>query len=155
MCQVASVLSDSLQPHGLSLTRLSVVFSRQEYWSGCHVLFQGIFPTQGLNLCLFRILQWQVGSLSLVPPGKHKASKAGINHDNWFICYIEYIEFQNIALIWCPSGFSISLTPVQTHHLLSWFLHSPPSGLISVFTCISCWCHYNVLLCEGRVLVYV
>ena len=24
-------------------------FSRQEYWSGCHSLLQGIFPTQGLN----------------------------------------------------------------------------------------------------------
>jgi len=24
-------------------------FSRQEYWSGCHALLQGIFPTQGSN----------------------------------------------------------------------------------------------------------
>ena len=24
-------------------------FSRQEYWSGCHALLQGIFPTQGWN----------------------------------------------------------------------------------------------------------
>ena len=24
-------------------------FSRQEYWSGCHFLLQGIFPTQGSN----------------------------------------------------------------------------------------------------------
>ena len=28
---------------------LSMEFSRQEYWSGCHSLLQGIFPTQGLN----------------------------------------------------------------------------------------------------------
>jgi len=27
-----------------------VGFSRQEYWSGCHALFQGIFPTTGSNL---------------------------------------------------------------------------------------------------------
>ena len=27
----------------------SVGFSRQEYWSGCHFLLQGIFPTQGSN----------------------------------------------------------------------------------------------------------
>ena len=26
-----------------------IVFSRQEYWSGCHFLLQGIFSTQGLN----------------------------------------------------------------------------------------------------------
>ena len=31
---------------------LSMEFSRQEYWSGRHSLFQGIFPTQGLNLGL-------------------------------------------------------------------------------------------------------
>ena len=28
---------------------LSMGFSRQEYWSGCRALFQGIFPTQGSN----------------------------------------------------------------------------------------------------------
>ena len=30
----------------------------------------GIFPTQGLNLCLLRLLHWQVGSLPLAPRGK-------------------------------------------------------------------------------------
>ena len=28
---------------------LSMGFSRQEYWAGCHSLFQWIFPTQGSN----------------------------------------------------------------------------------------------------------
>ena len=28
---------------------LSMGFSSQEYWSGCHALLQGIFPTQGSN----------------------------------------------------------------------------------------------------------
>ena len=36
---------------------------------GCHVLLQGILPTQGSNLCL---LHWQVGSFPLVSPGKPK-----------------------------------------------------------------------------------
>ena len=31
---------------------LSMGFPRQEHWSGCHFLLQGIFPTQGLNLHL-------------------------------------------------------------------------------------------------------
>ena len=31
---------------------LSMGFSRQEYWNGCHSLLQGIFLTQGLNLSL-------------------------------------------------------------------------------------------------------
>ena len=49
---------------------LSMGFSRQEFWSGCHVLLQGIFPTQGLNLCLLCLLHWQMGSLLLAPPRK-------------------------------------------------------------------------------------
>ena len=28
-------------------------FSRQKYWSSCHFLLQGIFPTQGSNQCLY------------------------------------------------------------------------------------------------------
>ena len=35
---------------------LSLGFSRQEYWSGLRFLLQGIFPTQGLNPHLFRLL---------------------------------------------------------------------------------------------------
>ena len=34
-----------------------------------------IFPTQGSNLCFLGLLQWQAGSLSLVPPGKLLAIK--------------------------------------------------------------------------------
>ena len=49
---------------------LSMGFSRQEYWSGCHALLQGIFSTQGLNPCLSCLLHWQAGSLPLAPPGK-------------------------------------------------------------------------------------
>ena len=36
---------------------LSMEFSRQEYWSGCHALLQGIFPSQGLNLGLLHYRQ--------------------------------------------------------------------------------------------------
>ena len=47
-----SVMSNSLQCHGLQPTRLlcSRGFSRQEYWSGLPALLQGIFPTQGIEL---------------------------------------------------------------------------------------------------------
>ena len=44
---------------------LSMEFSRQEYWSGCHFLLQGIFPTQGSNQHLLFLLHWQVDSLLL------------------------------------------------------------------------------------------
>ena len=47
-CWVASVVSDS--------TPLSMEFSRDEYWSGLSCPLQGIFPTQGTDLCLFCLL---------------------------------------------------------------------------------------------------
>ena len=36
---------------------------------GCQALLQGIFLTQGLNLCLLCLLQWQAGSLPPEPLG--------------------------------------------------------------------------------------
>jgi len=44
--------------------------TRMLEWVGCHALFQGIFPTQGLNPGLLHFLHWQAGSLPLVPLGK-------------------------------------------------------------------------------------
>ena len=49
---------------------LSMRFCRKEYWLGCHVLLQGIFPTQGSNPRLLHLLHWQVGSLPLGKPTK-------------------------------------------------------------------------------------
>ena len=40
-------------------------FSRHEYWSVLHFLLQENFLTQGLNLCLLRLLHCQVDSLPL------------------------------------------------------------------------------------------
>ena len=39
--------------------------SRQEYWSGLPCPPPGIFPTQGSNLCLLRLLHRQADSLPL------------------------------------------------------------------------------------------
>ena len=36
---------------------------------GCHALLQGIFPTQGSYPHLLHLLNWQVASLPLAPPG--------------------------------------------------------------------------------------
>ena len=46
-----SVVSDSLQPHGLQPTRLLCPwnFPGKNTGMGCHFLLQGIFPTQGSN----------------------------------------------------------------------------------------------------------
>ena len=49
---------------------LSMGFPRQEYWSGVPCPPQAIFPTQGSNLSLLRLLHWHTGPLPLAPPGK-------------------------------------------------------------------------------------
>ena len=55
---MCSVMSNSLQPQGLSPTRLlcSWDFSGKNTRVGCCFLLQGIFPTQGLNPCLLWLL---------------------------------------------------------------------------------------------------
>ena len=66
------VMSDSLQPHGLQPARLLFPwnFPGKNTGAGCYFLFQGIFLTQGSNLCLLHLLQWQADSLPLVLLGK-------------------------------------------------------------------------------------
>ena len=68
-CYVTSVMSGSVTPW-TAQAPLSVGFSRKEYGVGCHFLLQGIYPTQGLNPHLLCLLNWQVSSLPLKPPGK-------------------------------------------------------------------------------------
>ena len=72
---------------------------------GCRFLLQGIFPTQGLNLCL---LHWQADSLLVSPPGKPKI---------WIqICYssalVWRLKWENISDTWeksnnLPSGYNV------------------------------------------------
>ena len=77
-CWIASVVSDSLQPHGLRPSG-----SSRHGWDppgknigvGCHDLLQGIFPTQGWNPGLLNLLHWQADSLPLVPPEVKKWSE--------------------------------------------------------------------------------
>ena len=49
-----SIMPNSLQLHGLQPARLLCPwnFPGKNTGVSCHSLFQGIFPTQGLNLCL-------------------------------------------------------------------------------------------------------
>ena len=49
-----SVMSDSWPPHGMWPSRLLCPWHSpgKNTGMGCHFLLQGIFPTQGLNLCL-------------------------------------------------------------------------------------------------------
>ena len=70
---VCTVVSDSLQPHGLYVVHqdpLSTEFSRQEYWSGLPFHLPGGLPDPGIKPTSPVSPAWQVDSLPLAPPGK-------------------------------------------------------------------------------------
>ena len=71
-CMLSLFICVWLWPHGLSPARLLCPWDSpgKNTGVGCHTLLQGIFPTLGSKLCLLSLLQWQVGSLPLAPPGK-------------------------------------------------------------------------------------
>ena len=76
-------MSDFLWPYGPQPTGLLCPWDSPGRNTGvsCHVLLQGIFPTQGWNPHLFYLLHWWVGSLPLAPLGKlksHVSSPRGI-----------------------------------------------------------------------------
>ena len=60
-CSIPSVVSNSLQPYGPQPARLLCPwdFSGKNTRVGCHALLQGIFPTQGTNLHLQRLLHYR------------------------------------------------------------------------------------------------
>ena len=73
-----SVVSDSIvTPWTVAhQAPLSMGLSRQAYWSGLPFPSPGIFPTQGLNLCL---LHWQADSLPVSQQGSPRAHESRDN----------------------------------------------------------------------------
>ena len=73
-CVCACMLSCvQLFPTTRTVTRqapLSMDFPGKYTGVGFHFLLQGLFPTQGSNLCPLHLLHWQVD----FPPGKPKDS---------------------------------------------------------------------------------
>ena len=69
MCMLSRVQLFTITGTVTHQTPLSVGFSRHT-GVDCHALLQGIFPTQGSDLCLLHLLRWQADSLPLAPPEK-------------------------------------------------------------------------------------
>ena len=67
-CQVASVVSDSLLPLGLSPTRLLCPWDvpGKNTSVNCHFLLQVVSLTQGLNPRLLGLLHWQAGPYTVL-----------------------------------------------------------------------------------------
>ena len=87
-------------------TLLSMRFSRQEYWRGCHFPLQETFQTQGLNPSLLCLLHWQVGSLPLshlgIPVVTHKAQEN--------LYQLSYAHFSPPGLC-CCRGYGLVAVP--------------------------------------------
>ena len=60
---------------------------------GCHFLLQGIFPTQGSNLCLWSLLQWQADSLPLSHQGSPLYAHITFHLIFHLVMNIEYLDY--------------------------------------------------------------
>ena len=77
-----SVVHDCLRCHALKPARLLCPWASpgSDTGVGCHFLLQRIFPTQGWNPCLLRLLQWQTDSLPLSHLGSPYPTTVSYNH---------------------------------------------------------------------------
>ena len=93
-----SVVSNFLSPFGLLLARLLCLWdSPGNTGVGCHARLQGIFPTQGWNLCFLCLLHWQAASLPLAPSGKPRFTSI----------QLKLISFLFTFLVWLLEHFLI------------------------------------------------
>ena len=94
LCRFADSLASWTVVHQAPL---SMEFSRQEYWNttgvGHHFLLQGIFPTQGLNLCLSCVTCLAGRFFTTAPPRK----------PHWFAYSWHFIKYncKYMALCFC------------------------------------------------------
>ena len=105
---------------------LSLEFLRQEYWSGLHFLFQGIFPTQRSDSSLLHLLPWQFASLLL----SHLGSPSCGN--------IEAEYFRGWPIL-RKTSFLVTL-PVQfTNKASSTWKNSEPIHVVAGMTWLEIW----------------
>ena len=158
---VCSVMSDSLQPHGLQPARLLCPwnFPGKNTGAGCHFLFQGIVLTQGSNLCLLHLLQWQADSLALVPLGKTRVLLMAM-------CVCMQSPFSCVWLF--VTLWTVATPPLRPPRLLfrarilEWVIISSSRGSsqprdqtrISYASCISRWVLYLNHLLTG-IFLYI
>ena len=104
---------------------LSMGLSRQEYWAGLLCPLPGDLPPQGSNPHLLCLLDWQVGSLPLAPPGKPLLAINSLNFclpEKVFISHFWRIILQNTEFWSIRFFFFLSIFKVfhSTFFLLAW-----------------------------------
>ena len=138
-----SVMSDSLQPHGLYLARLLCPRNSpgKNTGVGCHSLFQGIFTTQGSNPGLLHCRQ-------ILYCLSHQGSPRSLPRALYVLETQETLEFQrNVCL--CESGELRTLSPERqgqttvgslVYELILLFQWHPGDRLMCTAYCIPCTC---------------
>ena len=116
-----SVSSDSLRPFGLQPTRpLCPWYSPgKNTGGGCHFLLQGIFPTQGSNLCLppYRQTLYRLS---------HQGSiwqKKQLDSQNTYFKIHYYCQFRNLLNLIFQMNQSWNLFAVTFHRLSEFYSH--------------------------------
>ena len=100
---------------------------------GCCALLQGIFLTQGWNLCLLCLLHWQVGSLPLahssLPPGKPIVCWNFCSHRLNYVLTQEPGGLVSLVKPLTHLGGPYSLSICLTTHLSFLFAGAPHAGV--------------------------
>ena len=120
-------MSDSLQPRRLQSTRLLCLwnFLGKDTIVDCHFLLQGIFPTQGANVCL---LHWQVDSLLLSHHQSHIYTLVQL------LSHVQLFLTPRTAIPQASLSFSISLSLLKLMSIES----GMPSNLLILCFPFSC-----------------
>ena len=110
LCSAVSDSSETLYPWD---------FPDENTGVGYHFLLQGIFPTQGSNPHLLRLLLRQADSLPLAPPGKPGCSWA---FRSFIVVPEDATTVGPCSLVWDPPASSTSRPPPQSPRLPSAWL---------------------------------
>ena len=100
------MVSDSLRPHGLVACQapLSVVFSRQEYWSGLPFPSPGDLPDPGIKP---GSLVLQADSLPSEPPGEPYKSESVRAVERVLSCFSCVQLFETLWTVTCQAPLSV------------------------------------------------
>ena len=146
---MCSVVSNSLQPHELWLTRLLCPwdFPGKNTGVGCHFRLQGIFPTQGLNR---HLLHWQTDSLPLCHMGSPQNMNSPILFSKFEISLISLILKSSSKVSWL-----LQLLKQANYILCIWHFHASSRwkeipamfvSLVWLYCCLgasTCLCYFD------------
>ena len=129
-----------MRPHRQRPTRLPCPWDspRKNTGVGCHFLLQGIFPIQGSNWCLQRLLHWQADSLPLSHLGSAMQDRCPINTSR----LIQVSSFCQLTLKNAAAAKSLHSCPTLWGPIVGSPPGSPIPGILQARTLEFLGCHF-------------